>query len=179
MSGQKSHMDDISLRAPNIDDGAAVYQLVKRSPPLDLNSPYCYLLLCDHFSETCILARHGSQVAGFISAYRHPRKPDTLFVWQVVVAEEMRGRGFAELMLERILSNAPWASWIETTVTPSNRASLSFFQAFADARGAECHRQPYMTEDLFGTDAHEEEMLLRIGPQNTTDKKTDTYKETP
>jgi len=35
-----------------------------------------------------------------------------------------------------------------------------------------------MKEDLFGTDAHEEEMLLRIGPLNTTDKKTDTYKET-
>jgi len=74
-------------------------------------------------------------------------------------------------MLDSILSNAPWASWIETTVTPSNRASLSFFQAFADARGAECHRQPYMTEDLFGTDAHEEEMLLRIGPLNTLDNK--------
>ena len=179
MSNQKSHMDDISFRTPNIDDGAAVYQLVKRSPPLDLNSPYCYLLLCDHFSETCILARYGSQVAGFISAYRHPRKPDTLFVWQVAVTEEMRGRGLAGLMLERILSNAPWASWIETTVTPSNRASLSFFQAFADAGGAGCHRQPYITEDLFGTDAHEEEMLLRIGPLNTTDKKNDTYKETP
>lgn len=171
MSGQKSHMDDISLTAPNIDDGAAVYQLVKRSPPLDLNSRYSYLLLCDHFSETCILARHGSQVAGFISAYRHPRKPDTLFVWQVAVAEEMRGRGLAGLMLERILLKTPWASWIETTVTPSNRASISFFQAFADARGAGCHRQPYMTEDLFDTDAHEEEMLLRIGPLNTIDRK--------
>ncbi|MBN1382775.1 MAG: diaminobutyrate acetyltransferase [Deltaproteobacteria bacterium] len=159
------HTKDFSFRTPKLEDGKAIYELVKQSPPLDLNSLYCYLLLCDHFDETCIIAEYKSKLAGFISAYRHPQKPDTLFVWQVVVAENMRGRGLAGDMLNRILSEkASWASFVETTVTPSNRSSLRFFQAFADERRTLCQRHSYMTKDLFGNGSHEEEILLRIGP---------------
>jgi len=180
MKSHESHTEDVSFRTPELSDGAAVYELVKRSPPLDLNSRYSYLILCDHFSETCIVAEHRSQVVGFISAYPHPKKSDTLFVWQVVVAGEMRGRGLAGTMLDRLSSReASRASFVETTVTPSNQPSLRFFQSFADARGAELHRRSYLAEDLFGDDAHEEEILLRIGPLNGPDS-TDSYiKEKP
>jgi len=167
MNTDAPHTEALSFRTPELGDGAAVYELVKHSPPLDLNSRYCYLLLCDHFNTTCIVAEHLSQIVGFISSYPHPKKPATLFVWQVAVAEAMRGRGVADAMLDRILQDgAPWASCIETTVTPSNRASLRFFQSFADTRGATCHRRSYLTGDLFGAGTHEEEILLRIGPLN-------------
>ncbi|MBN1614683.1 MAG: diaminobutyrate acetyltransferase [Deltaproteobacteria bacterium] len=159
------HNELFSFRKPKMEDGKAIHELVRQSPPLDLNSQYCYLLLCDHFNETCIVAEHESRLAGFISAYCHPKKPDTLFVWQVVVVEDMRGRGLAGDMLHRLLSErASWASFIETTVTPSNRASIRFFQAFADHKKVPCQRYSYMTEDLFGEGSHEEELLLRIGP---------------
>lgn len=165
MDVTKRQLDTFLFRKPKLDDGMAIHELIRQSPPLDLNSVYCYLLLCDHFNETCIMAEHESRLAGFISAYPHPKRPDTLFVWQVVVAKDLRGLGLAGAMLNRILSEgASWASCIETTVTPSNQSSLRFFQAFADHRNTSCQRQSYMTKDLFGNGLHEEEILLRIGP---------------
>lgn len=158
----------VTFRMPTLEDGAAVYELIRKSPPLDLNSPYCYLLLCDHFRETCIMAERQSEVVGFISAYRHPRQEDTLFVWQVVVAEKMRGQRLAGAMLDRLLSEgAPWASFIETTVTPSNRSSLRFYRAFAEKHAASFQQHSYLTEDLFVDRTHEEEQRIRIGPLKT------------
>jgi L-2,4-diaminobutyric acid acetyltransferase len=155
----------IFLRTPRLGDGAAIHELVKDSPPLDVNSRYCYLLLCDHFGESCIIAECKSNIVGFISAYGHPQKQDTLFVWQVAVTEGMRGQGLAGVMLDRILSNSgPWVTFVETTVTPSNRLSLRFFQTFAERRNVSCRQQMYMKSDLFGNDFHEDEFLLRIGP---------------
>jgi L-2,4-diaminobutyric acid acetyltransferase len=111
------------------------------------------------------LTEYRSQLAGFISSYRHPEKQDTLFVWQVVVHKDMRGRRIAGQMLDRLISEgAPWASYIETTVTPSNDSSLRFFQNFAEMHETSCRTMRYMTKDLFCDDSHEEEILLRIGP---------------
>lgn len=170
MKNHEQQVDKFMFRNPGLGDGAVIYDLVKRSPPLDLNSCYCYLLLCDHFGETCIVAEHRSQVVGFISAYPHPKRQDTLFVWQVVVDERMRGRGLAGAMLERLLSREnSRASFVETTVTQSNQPSMRFFQAFAAVRSAKCHRRSYMAEDLFGDGFHEEEILLRIGPLRARD----------
>ncbi len=166
MNSYEKNMEDFLFREPVLGDGAAIYKLVKRSPPLDLNSRYCYLLLGDHFSKTCIVAEHRSDIVGFISAYPHPKKHDTLFVWQVVVDKQMRGRRLAGDMLERLLARGDPSrvSFIETTVTPSNRSSLRFFQTFADTKGAGCRRVSYLTEDLFGEGRHDEEVLLSIGP---------------
>ena len=74
-------------------------------------------------------------------------------------------------MLDRLIAaGAPWALFIETTVSPSNRSSLRFYQAFADKQAALLQQQSYLTEDLFGDRVHEEEQLIRIGPLSTDRK---------
>lgn len=128
-------MKTIIFRKPELKDGDAIYQLIKSSKPLDLNSRYSYLLLCSQFNNTCIVAECDSEIAGFISAYIHPGQADTLFVWQVVVSSKMRNMGIATSILKKLIErpNLNDVSYIETTVTPSNRPSISFFQGLCRA----------------------------------------------
>lgn len=162
----------VVYRQPAVDDGAAIWQLVKDTGVLDLNSPYAYLLFGEHFNATSVVAElveaDGSkQIIGFISAYLPPSKADTVFVWQVGVAEAGRGRGVATGMLYEIVRRPACQSvtHLDTTVGPSNDASMALFRGFARKLDTQ------VTEnELFGVQHfppggdHEPEVLFRIGP---------------
>ena len=157
---------DIILRRPQLEQGKAVHELVQRCPPLDLNSSYSYFLLCSHFADTCVVAEQEGVAVGFISAYRLPQAPQTLFVWQVAVDARARGRQLAGRMLEELLLRPACAGlqFIETTVSPSNHASRRVFERFAATHGAAWHEEAFLTPAHFGAESHEEEVLFRIGP---------------
>jgi L-2,4-diaminobutyric acid acetyltransferase len=85
----------VLLRKPDATDGIRVADLVAICPPLNRNSLYCNLLQCTDFSDTCILAEKNGKAVGWISGYRPPNEPATLFIWQVAVHERARGLGLA------------------------------------------------------------------------------------
>ena len=158
-------MDDIRFRAPHTDDGLQIHRLIADSPPLDHNSVYSYYLLCMHFNDTCIVAEQGGDLIGFISAYRIPQRPDTLFVWQVVVSRSARGQGVARSMLDRLLQCIPDKElrFVEATVNPSNTASRGLFERLAQTRGTVLKEDRFLDYSAFGSSSnHEPEILLRI-----------------
>jgi L-2,4-diaminobutyric acid acetyltransferase len=154
------------LREPCIADGAALFRLVRACPPLDLNSLYAYLLLCAHQARTCVLAEGSTGIAGFVSAYRLPDRPDVAFVWQVAVAPDARGQGLALHMLEHLLARPALAGCrrLETTVTPSNAASRRVFAMLAASLGAQIEERTFFSREDFQDPHHEPEMLIGIGP---------------
>jgi L-2,4-diaminobutyric acid acetyltransferase len=156
--------------------GAAIHQLVAACKPLDLNSRYAYLLLCEHFADTCVLARVDDRVVGFVSAYQPPRREDTVFVWQVAVDSDMRGRGIAAMMLDELLMRPALRScrYLETTVSPSNAPSRRLFYALAQRLGAPLHETVLFAESDFGEESHECEQLIRIGPFRAYNKEGTT-----
>jgi len=156
----------INLRIPDIHDGSTIHNLIKSSPPLDCNSLYCYLLICRDFRKTSVLAETDNNIAGFISAYIPPEKPDTLFVWQVAVHERARKLGLATMMLDEIIARPGLENiaYIETTVTPSNGASETLFRRYAEKHNTSCIESVCFPAELFGSGSHEEEVLFRIGP---------------
>lgn len=157
---------DIILREPEVCDGPRLHELVSQCPPLDLNSLYSYLLLCEHHASTCVVAEVDGQVCGFVSAYLRPDQPDVLFVWQVAVHEKARGMGLARRMLRALLEreSTRTARYLETTVGPENQASRRMFAAVAAHYGATTQESLLFGADLFGAGEHEDECLLRIGP---------------
>ncbi|GAB4291309.1 MAG: diaminobutyrate acetyltransferase [Thiohalomonadaceae bacterium] len=165
-SGVAAAADTLLLRKPHLADGQAVHALVRRCPPLDLNSSYSYFLLCSHHADTCVVAEQAGALVGFLSAYRLPQAPHTLFVWQVAVDAGMRGQGVAGRMLEALLTrpSCTGVQFIETTVSPSNLASRRVFARFAAQRRAAWQEAVFLARGHFGGEAHEEEILLRIGP---------------
>lgn len=153
----------IILRQPTRSDGHALHQLIAACPPLDLNSAYAYLLLCEHYAPTCVLAQSGSQLAGAITGYRHPQRPDTLFVWQVAVAADFRRQALAARMLQHVFARDGYR-YLETTISPDNAASHNLFQQFAQRHQVACNIKPFFAAADFGAGNHQEEPLYRLGP---------------
>ena len=158
------------LRAPTPNDGASVFRLISRCPPLDINSMYCNLLQCTHFAGTSVAAvqsdNSNEELVGFISAYLLPEREDTLFIWQVAVDERARGIGLAGNMLKHIL-NRPQCSQIthlETTITESNKASWALFESLANKLGAPLQKSVMFDRDKHLAGEHDTEFLVHIGP---------------
>jgi len=156
---------EIGLRRPEFRDGFPIHQLIQQSPPLDLNSVYNYHLLTHHFADTCVVAEAAGSVVGFLSAYLIPGRPDTLFVWQVVVDASQRGLGLAGKMLDALLQRPACSGvhYLEATVNPSNGASRRLFERQAQSIGSTLQEHLFLAAEEFGPGAgHESEILLRI-----------------
>jgi L-2,4-diaminobutyric acid acetyltransferase len=158
----------VTLRNPTREDAAAVWELVGASGALEPNTCYAYLLLCTHFAETCLVAEGAREkgLLGFVAAYRPPSDGDAVFVWQIGVAAEARGRGLASRLLDALVALPACADarFLEATVGESNSASERLFRAFARRHGVACRVTPGFRAEHFGPLDHEDEPLYRIGP---------------
>lgn len=156
---------DIVIRKPTLADGADLWRIARDSRKLDLNSSYAYLLWCQDFADTSVIARLDDKAVGFIIGYRQQRAPDTAVVWQVAVDASTRGMGLAGALLDTMYTAlcADGVRYLETTVTPDNEASIKLFSSFAKRWSAPMERR-----DLFAAkdfpDEHEPEDLYQIGP---------------
>lgn len=160
-----THLNTISLRKPASTDGAAVNALISRCAPLDTNSLYCNLLQCFHFADTAILAELEGQPVGFISGYRLPQTPNTLFVWQVAVDKSARGLGLASRMLQALLANQQGeVSFLHTTITQANTASWNTFKRLARELNADFNSHELFNRDAHLAGEHASEFLIQIGP---------------
>lgn len=156
----------ITFRKPEAADGYAVAQLIAACPPLDQNSVYCNLLQCADFADTCILAERDDKVVGWISGYRPPGEPDTLFVWQVAVHADARGCGLAGRMLEALLQRpgAESVKRMKTTITADNKGSFALFRSFAKRAGARFDEAAGFDKTTHFHGKHDSERLITIGP---------------
>lgn len=159
--------EGIRFRTPSIEDGEPIHRVVRESGVLDVNSCYLYLLLCQEFAQTCVVAERESdqRIVGFVTGFRPPEKPDTVFLWQVGVDTEAQGQGLGRHLVEAFLEQpgARDARVLETTISPSNEASQGLFRSVARGRGADLTAQPWFLEDHFPP-GHEAEELYRIAP---------------
>jgi len=154
----------LTFRAPTSEDGADVWDLIRKSGPLDENSMYCNIVQCDHFADTCVIAELDGVIVGWISAFIPPDAPDTLFVWQVAVGESARGRGVAKKMLTELLDRPVCAevTQLKTTITADNDASWALFNSFAENMDAELDHEPHYEEDAHFGGKHATEYMVTI-----------------
>lgn len=155
----------IVLRKPVAEDGPAVSGLIGACPPLDENSRYCNLLQCTDFSDTCVVAERAGEVVGWVSGYRLPAEPATLFIWQVAVHPDARGEALGKRMLLSLLQRVSRSgvNALRTTVTKANHASRAMFGSIAASLDASMSEQKHFeTKRHFGG-GHEGEYLIEIG----------------
>jgi diaminobutyrate acetyltransferase len=155
----------VELRAPRLEDGAAMWRIAADSKVLDVNSSYAYLLWCRDFAMTSVVATVDEKVGGFVTGYLRPERPDTVMVWQVAVDEQHRGRRLARRMLDALADRLHEhdVCRMETTITSDNEASIRLFTSFAEGRDTVIEREPGIPAEAF-PDGHDAEDLYRIGP---------------
>jgi L-2,4-diaminobutyric acid acetyltransferase len=160
------------FRSPTANDSSAVHKLLQRCMGMDANSRQCYLILCEHFASTCVVAEQGDNIVAFISAYVLPERHDTLFIWQIVVDKGLRGRGIAKKLLRHLLSrpNLKRMRYVEAMLNPSNKAAQPLFRALA--KECKCSIDEMMTfpADLFGEENRDQGNLIRVGPIDSVSK---------
>ena len=154
------------IRNARPEDGQNIWQLVKDTRILDLNSVYCYLLLCEHFGNTCLITEINGELVGFVTAYKVPGNETALFIWQTGVDEKVRGQGIAKKMILKLLANEYCRDIkeIQATVSPSNIASKSLFKSLARDLNTKLTEHGYFDSSLFPGQQHEKENLITIGP---------------
>lgn len=175
----KEHIEkpETFFRSANTGDGARMWSFVNEHGVLELNSAYCYMLMATHFGQHCLVAETAEQadtnvakkLAGFVLSYRPPRQSEDLFVWQIGVHPEMRGRGLAKRMLHELLVQPDnrGVRYLTATVARDNEPSRALFRGFARDTNVDCAESEFFTASMF-PDAleggHEPEDLFRIGP---------------
>jgi L-2,4-diaminobutyric acid acetyltransferase len=157
---------EVLLRRPLPSDGSRIKELVAACRELDVNSAYCYLLLCTHFSDTCIVAECGSDVVGCVLGYLEPENPDVFFCWQIAVTQSMRRTRLATTMLTSLLSTLSnhGVQSLEATVTPANNRSKHFFERMAAELGTSVSTTILFSDTHFRPETHDTEWLIRISP---------------
>ncbi len=165
----KSLPGNLHTRNCRLDDGKKIWELVKKTGGLDLNSAYCYLLLCDHFKDTCLVVEsEDKNICAFVSAYFLPNDVNTLFIWQIGIDKAFRKRGLGKKLLLDLLSQPICANitQIIATVSPSNQASLNLFRSLANHLNTSFKSEHYYSSNFFPGAKHEQEDLITVGPLN-------------
>jgi len=164
LSSIPSDSTRITVRPPTRDDASKMWRLAEGA--VDSNSPYSYLMLVEYHASTCAVAvDDDGELAGFVTGFRLPDDPSTLFIWQIAVSSERRGLGLGAQLLDGLADRpaVPRLRYLEASVTPGNDASEGLFRAFAESRRTEC-----VEEELFDAGDfpgnHAPEVRFRIGP---------------
>lgn len=155
--------ETLAVRRPRPSDGAHMWTLARDSGELDLNSSYAYLLMARDFASTCRIALCDNEIVGYLLGYRPPERPSHLFVWQVAVRDDQRGRGIAARMIDHLLDTCDGLDALEATVEESNAASRALFAGIARQHGAELAWSEGIPSADF-PDGHAGEPMLRIRP---------------
>lgn len=167
--GAANDSDDapVKIRPPRLEhgDGEAMWRLARESGVLEENAEYTYHMFSHFFGEACVVAEIDGRAAGFIAGFRPPDRRDSVFVWQIAVDQQFRGRGIAAAMLHGLVERlSPEVQFLEATVAPSNEASQRAFRGVARDLNTLCLETVLFPGDRFGGPCHEDEVLFRIGP---------------
>ncbi len=154
-----------TFRQPEASDARAIRSLIESAGNMDVNPEYAYMLLGEHFADTCAVAEVNGTPVAFASAYIPPNQPNTLFVWQVVVDQNYRKQHLAMKLLQAILARPICENigYIHATIAPSNQASRSLFTSLARELDVSFHEQACFPSNYF-SGQHEDEPLFVVGP---------------
>ena len=163
----------IKITFPTKKNGSAVAKLIQRCPPLDLNSTYHYLIQSYYFNRTCSVAFDGEKIVAFVSGFIKPTNKNCLFIWQVAIDEDYRGKGLGIDLIEFLLNQNKEFNTIETTITKNNMASRRMFQKFCDKYKTRLSELILFDKEQDFSNECDSEILLKIGPLNKGRKNED------
>lgn len=93
-------MDEITLRRVIEADAGLLYALATKCPPLDAHTPYTYWFVCRYFHHCSFILEVNGVPAGYVMAVK---TDDCVFLWQIGLLPSIRGKGYAQVMIDRVM----------------------------------------------------------------------------
>lgn len=124
----------MKIRRLNSQDIHSIRDLVAKCKPLDLHTLYSYWIIIQYFNKYSFVLESSSQQVGLITSL--DKKLDSkkiLFIWQIGVIPEFRGKKLGEKLLHHLVESAlnDGINYFQFSIDPNNTASLKTFQSIA------------------------------------------------
>lgn len=124
---------DMTVRELKEGDSGLILNLVKECGPyVAPYNVYAYWILENYYSSTCKVIEEGNRVVGFTSGMPSIDK-SVLFIWQICVHKDYRGKGAAVLLLDSLCKSAKELGFekIELSISENNNASINLFKGYS------------------------------------------------
>ncbi len=118
----------------------------------------------DCYRKTSVVAELDGQPVGVALAYIPPYDPETLFIWQLTLAEHEQDKGLASLMLGQLIRREACVgvTRVQTTISADNEPAWSLFRRFARWQRSRLDIRPFITQALDPHRRHEGENMVTI-----------------
>ncbi len=121
------------IRNVNESDCAVMRYLAQQCSPLDIHTQYTYWVNATFFSRSSFILELKGEPIGYIMSVENI---DTLFIWQIGILPEYRGRGFSFCLISSCFDYALSCNKkIQVTIAKDNLASYSSFISACNKKG--------------------------------------------
>ena len=123
----------MQIRNCTTSDVDKIRQFVNSCKPLTLHTAYTYWVMFNYLSEGCFVMEEDEKAVGYASGVKSSTEEDVFFMWQIGIAEEFRGKGLSQVLIEKIVNVAKKQNCniLQLTIEPDNEASFSTFNNYA------------------------------------------------
>ena len=119
----------ITIRNVEKTDNALLRHLAKQCPALDLHTQYTYWVNTYYFNKSSFILEDDGKPIGYIMALN---TPDVIFIWQIGIIKEYRGKGLSYKLISAVMEYAKSINKpIEVTIASNNKSSFNAFKSAA------------------------------------------------
>ena len=119
----------ITIRNVEKTDNALLRHLAKQCPALDLHTQYTYWVNTYYFNKSSFILEDDGKPIGYIMTLN---TPDVIFIWQIGIIKEYRGKGLSYKLISAVMEYAKSINKpIEVTIASNNKNSFNAFKSAA------------------------------------------------
>ena len=149
------------LRHVEEKDAPSLRFLAMHCAPLDVHTPYTYWVVANHYGDGSFILEDNGKPIGFIMTVE---TASSLFVWQIGILLEYRGKGLSKKLIEAVFDYATQRQKnMEVTIAEDNIASYSAFSHFCNHKNIRFDEVRLVeVRDLEDHSIKEDEIMYRI-----------------
>lgn len=123
----------MEIRKVNSEDAVLLRTMARKCEPLDVHTPYTYWVVCNFFGDGCFVLQENQQAVGYVMTLI---KEDSLFVWQIGILEEYRGKKHSRVLLTAVerYAREKGLKKMLVSIAPENRNSYHAFHQYCKAK---------------------------------------------
>ncbi len=143
-------------------DVLLIRNIAKQCYPLDVHTHYTYWVVTKYYNDCSYIIESNGTPIGYIMAVD---TPTILFIWQIGILKEYRGKHLSERLISMVVRHAKKLNKdIEVSIAPDNKASYFSFKNYCEKYEIEFEEIGEVNiHDPHESDFHEYEILYRIG----------------